>query len=137
PDPDRGWTMAALTGGLDFPAVKSSTVRAVMHERVDPVLWSLSRDFVGDTAETASLLWPGPLENDVMPPPGVHEVVGLLTAMTRRSVMRDRPLLLDRQDQRARYAVIMLPTGALSAGVSAWLARNAFALAFDVAIDEV
>ncbi|MEL7517704.1 MAG: ATP-dependent DNA ligase, partial [Pseudomonadota bacterium] len=58
PDPDRGWALAALTGGLDFPAVKSSTIRNLMKERVDPVLWSLSRDFVGDTAETASLLWP-------------------------------------------------------------------------------
>ena len=32
-----------------------------MMERVDPVLWALSRDFVGDTAETTSLLWPTPL----------------------------------------------------------------------------
>ena len=60
PDPDRGWALAALTGELDFPAVKSSTIRNLMKDRVDPVLWTLSRDFVGDTAETASLLWPGP-----------------------------------------------------------------------------
>ena len=58
PDPDRGWALGALTGGLDFPAVKSGTIRNLMKERVDPVLWTLSRDFVGDTAETASLLWP-------------------------------------------------------------------------------
>ena len=25
PDPDRGWALAALTGGLDFPAVKTRT----------------------------------------------------------------------------------------------------------------
>ena len=60
PDPDRGWALAGLTEGLDFPAVKASTVRNLMMERVDPVLWALSRDFVGDTAETASLLWPAP-----------------------------------------------------------------------------
>ncbi len=60
PDPDRGWALAGLTGGLDFPAVKSSTIRNLMMERVDPLLWNLSRDFVGDTAETASLLWPEP-----------------------------------------------------------------------------
>ena len=34
PDPDRGWALAALTGGLDFPAVKSSTIRNLMKERV-------------------------------------------------------------------------------------------------------
>ena len=27
PDPERGWAMAALTDSLDFPAVKSSTIR--------------------------------------------------------------------------------------------------------------
>ncbi|HTM94324.1 MAG TPA: ATP-dependent DNA ligase, partial [Croceibacterium sp.] len=60
PDPDRGWALAALTDGLNFSAVKSSTVRNLLSERVDPILWALSRDFVGDTAETASLLWPEP-----------------------------------------------------------------------------
>ena len=33
-DPDRGWAMAALTGELDFPAVKSSTIRNLMKDRV-------------------------------------------------------------------------------------------------------
>jgi len=60
PDPDRGWALAALTDGIDFPAVKASTIRTLLMERVDPVLFTLSRDFVGDTAETASLLWPEP-----------------------------------------------------------------------------
>ena len=48
PDPDRGWAMAALTGGLDLPAVKPAIVRAMVEERVDPVLYAMSRDFVGD-----------------------------------------------------------------------------------------
>ena len=67
PDPDRGWALAALTDGLDFPAVKSSTIRTMLMERIDPVLWTLSRDFVGDTAETASLLWPAPAEHPSPP----------------------------------------------------------------------
>ena len=56
PDPDRGWALAALSDGLDFSAVKSSTIRNLLKDRIDPVLWTLSRDFVGDTAEAASLL---------------------------------------------------------------------------------
>ena len=42
--PPRPASWAALTDGLDFPAVKASTVRNLMQERVDPVLWTLSRD---------------------------------------------------------------------------------------------
>lgn len=52
PDPDRGWAMAALTGNLDLPAVKPAMIRALIEERVDPVLFHMSRDYVGDSAET-------------------------------------------------------------------------------------
>lgn len=137
PDPDRGWAMAALTGELDFPAVKAATIRALMHERVDPVLWSLSRDFVGDTAETASLLWPDPARAAVTPSPSLDEVVALLRAMTRQSVATQLPALLDRLDEAGRYALIKLATGALRAGISSRLARTAFAQAFAVPIDAV
>ena len=75
PDPDRGWALAGLTGGLDFPGVKSSTIRNLMMERIDPVLWTLSRDFVGDTAETASLLWPAPEDPAPQDPLSLAEVV--------------------------------------------------------------
>lgn len=135
PDPDRGWALAALTDGLDFPAVKSSTIRALMQERIDPVLWTLSRDFVGDTAETASLLWPAP--DEAPSPPSVSEAVAELSAMTRRSVLADLPRLLDRLDSSGRYALLKLATGAMRVGVSARLAKTAFAQAFDVTVEEV
>ncbi|WP_379552978.1 cisplatin damage response ATP-dependent DNA ligase [Qipengyuania sp. DGS5-3] len=134
-DPDRGWALAALTGGLDFPAVKSSTVRNLMKERVDAELWTLSRDFVGDTAETVSLLWP---ESGVDPdPPGVAEVVAMLSEMTRKTAPQDLPKLLDRLDESGRYALIKLATGGMRIGVSARLAKTAFAQAFDVSVDQV
>jgi DNA ligase-1 len=136
PDPDRGWALAALTDGLDFPAVKSSTIRNLMHDRVDPVLWTLSRDFVGDTAETASLLWPEP-PGEVMPPPSVSEAVGALAGMTRATVMPELPRLLDRLDAPGRYALFKLATGAMRIGISARLAKVAFAQAFEVTVEEV
>jgi DNA ligase-1 len=135
PDPDRGWALAALTEGLDFPAVKSSTIRNLLMERIDPVLWTLSRDFVGDTAETASLLWPAP--NGDPTPPTVSEAVDALARMTRRSVHGELPALLDRLDPSGRYALLKLATGAMRVGVSTRLAKTAFAQAFDVSVDDV
>ena len=136
PDPDRGWALAALTDGLSFPAVKASTIRNLMMERVDAVLWVLSRDFVGDTAETASLLWPEP-QADVTAPPGVAEAVEVLAQMTRGSVMAELPELLDRLDATGRYALIKLATGGMRIGVSARLAKTAFAQAFEVTVEDV
>ena len=136
PDPDRGWALAALTDGLDFPAVKASTVRNLMMERVDPELWKLSRDFVGDTAETASLLWPEPAE-PAPPPPSLIEVIEGLSAMTRTSVMAELPRLFDRLDPSGRFALIKLATGAMRIGVSARLAKLGFAQAFEVPVVKV
>ena len=135
-DPDRGWALAALPDGLDFKAVKSSTIRNLLKERVDPVLWSLSRDFVGDTAETAALLWPDPL-GKFAPPPAVSEAVEALSAMTRASVMSELPELLDRLDSAGRYALLKLATGGMRVGVSSRLAKVAFSQAFDVPVDDV
>ncbi len=136
PDSDRGWALAALTEGLSFSAVKGSTIRNLLMERVDPVLFALSRDFVGDTAETASLLWPKPV-GAVMPPPTVSEAVEALSRMTRVSVMSELPRLLDRLDPSGRYALLKLATGAMRVGVSARLAKTAFAQAFGVAVEDV
>ena len=136
PDPDRGWALAALTDGLDFKAVKGSTIRNLLKERVDPVLWSLSRDFVGDTAETASFLWPEPDLRDVTPPT-VGEAVDFLSQMTRATVMSELPKLLDRLDASGRYALFKLATGGMRVGVSSRLAKVAFAQAFDVEVEEV
>ncbi len=107
-----------------------------MHERVDPVLWSLSRDFVGDTAETASLLWPEP-PDAAMTPPSVSETVDFLHHLTRATVMSELPKLLDRLDANGRYALFKLATGAMRIGISARLAKVAFAQAFDVPVEEV
>lgn len=135
PDPDRGWALAALTDGLDFPAVKGSTIRNLLMERVDPVLFQLSRDFVGDTAETASLLWPGP--ESAPEPPTVSEVVETLSGLTRATAAAGLAGLMDRLDSSGRYALLKLATGAMRIGISARLAKVAFAQAFDVMVEDV
>ena len=136
PDPDRGWALAAMTGELSFPAVTPAVLRGLMLERVDPVLWTLSRDYVGDSAETASLLWPEPTGTPE-PPPGVAEAVATLAALTRTTAAMGLARLLDRLDADGRYALLKLALGALRVGVSARLARTAFAQAFGVAVEEV
>lgn len=136
PDPDRGWALAALTGALDFPAVKASLLRDMISERIDPVLYAMSRDYVGDTAETVSLLWPTP-NVPVAPPPSLSYAVAALHA-TNRQTARDVVVgLLDRLDEEGRFALLKIATGAMRIGLSARLAKTAFAQAFSVPLDEV
>jgi DNA ligase-1 len=58
PDPDRGWALAALTDGLPFSFPLRRTLVDMMARKMDPELFRLSRDYVGDTAETIALVWP-------------------------------------------------------------------------------
>src|SRR5262245_42998388 len=61
PDPDRGWALAVLTGGLPFSFPLRRTLMDMMARRMDPELFRLSRDYVGATAETIALMWEAPL----------------------------------------------------------------------------
>ena len=61
PDPERGFTLAALTGALSFPHAKPGIIRTLIAERADPVLFELSHvasfvttsDSVGGSGLTA------------------------------------------------------------------------------------
>ncbi|WP_310498413.1 cisplatin damage response ATP-dependent DNA ligase [Sandarakinorhabdus sp.] len=136
PDPDRGWALAALTGGLDLRAVQPSLLKALIAERVDPVLFALSHDFVGDMAETISLLWPEP-PGERPPAPGVDDVVQALSGLKRAEAPPVVAALLDRLDAQGRYALIKLATGALRIGVSARLAKTALADTFRLDLEAV
>ncbi|MGL4313560.1 MAG: cisplatin damage response ATP-dependent DNA ligase [Sphingomonas sp.] len=136
PDPDRGWAMAALTGALDLPAVKPALIRALMEERVDPVLFRMSRDYVGDTAETVALLWPERPENAIMAP-SLAQVIDRLAQLSRSDAPMVLAALLDGLDANGRFALIKMATGAMRIGVSARLAKTALAQAFGLDVEAV
>ena len=58
PDPDRGHALTALTGALSFKHAKPGLIRELIAARVDPELFALSYDYVGDLSETVALMWP-------------------------------------------------------------------------------
>ena len=140
PDPDRGYGLAALTGTLDIPAVKGAAVRAIAEERVDPVLLYMSRDYVGDMAETVALLWPTsaagvPEADDATI--SITEAIERLRSTTRLDAPRTLASMLDHLDASGRFALLKLATGALRVGISARLAKQALAQAFGLDVDAV
>ncbi len=138
PDPDRGYALAALTGELDLPAVKPAAIRALVEERIDPVLFRLSRDYVGDMAETVSLLWPKPPGEPVDLDDGVlriSAVVERLARLGRAEAPAALARMLDHLDVSGRFALLKLATGGLRIGISARLAKVAMARAFGIDLD--
>src|SRR6478735_674436 len=140
PDPDRGIALAALTGAIDIPAVKPAAIRALAEERIDPVLLAMSRDYVGDMAETVSLLWPVP---DGEPPEvddgsiRISDAVERLRIASRADAPRVLAGMLDHLDTSGRFALLKLATGALRVGISARLAKQALADGFGLDVEQV
>ena len=134
PDPDRGIALAALTGALRLRHVKPAFIRDVVMDRIDPVLWALSYDYVGDMAETVSLIWPGSGGEDL---PGLADLVETLDAMPKDRLAGYLSGLLDRAEPKARWALIKLATGGLRVGVSARLAKTALAEAGGLNLQDV
>ncbi len=129
PDPDRGYGLAAIAGTLDVRNVKPAMLRELALERIDDVLFRYSYDYVGDLAETISLVWDNErdIERSSLAQPRLGEVVAEMNTLGRtevRGYVRD---LLDRLDASGRFAFIKLATGALRIGVSARLAKQALA----------
>ena len=125
PDPDRGYALAALAGELGLPSVTPARIRGMAEERVDPVLFRLSYDFVGDLAETVALIWPAseaPADS-----PRLAEIV---EAFAQAGPIEAGSLLArfcDRMTASERLALIKLATGGMRVGVSARLVRTSLA----------
>lgn len=125
PDPDRGYALAALTDGLFFRVPFRRIFSEMLEDRVDPVLFKLSRDYVGDTAETIALMWPG--DGDRVEPPRLAAVVETVRDASPDELPARLAEWLDRLDATGRWALLKLLTGALRVGVSARIARTALA----------
>ncbi|NRP69670.1 DNA ligase B [Ensifer psoraleae] len=125
-DPSRGYALAAIAGTLTLNTVKPQLIRDLLLERMDEVLFRYSYDYVGDLAETVSLVWEPPQERVTADVP-LGDVVERLQLAGRsevRSLVRD---MLDQLDTSGRFAFLKLVTGGLRIGVSARLAKQALA----------
>lgn len=143
PDPDRGWALAALADGLPYSLPLRRILPELMAATVDPELYRLSRDYVGDTAETVSLLWQDGRNEDAFPagdrlaPPSISDVVTTFETAPRDTVPRLLAETLDRLDISGRFALLKLLGGAPRVGVSARLVKTALAIAFEHEVSEI
>jgi DNA ligase-1 len=128
PDPERGWALAALTGALTFQHAKPGMIRALIAERSDPVLFELSRDYVGDLSETVALMWPArKIVSQEEPQLSLSSVITALASLGKSELPAQLARWLDQLDETGRWALLKLVTGGLRIGVSARLAKTAAA----------
>ncbi|MEM8798516.1 MAG: cisplatin damage response ATP-dependent DNA ligase [Pseudomonadota bacterium] len=141
PDPDRGFALAALAGTLDFDLFKRGLIRELIEERVDPTLFAMSYDYVGEISETVAHLWPTPPRQPGQPDdtdlPSLSRVIDEFRTAGKadiRSLLAD---FLDRMNASERWALLKLGTRGLRVGVSARFAKKVVAEFAGVDVHEV
>ncbi|MEM6414766.1 MAG: cisplatin damage response ATP-dependent DNA ligase [Pseudomonadota bacterium] len=134
-DPDRGLALAAITRDLAINSVKPAMLRELISERLDPILFEYSYDYVGDLAETISLSWPS--KPGANAPPALHEVIDALSTAGKSEARRLIEHWLDAMDASERWALLKLITGGLRIGVSARLAKTALASFGEKDVNEI
>jgi len=125
PDPDRGYALAILTGALTFKNVKPAVLRDVVTAEVDPHLFALSYDYVGDLGETIALIWPHHGAQEDLP--SLTGLIELFNTTSKSELPKLIASLLTRAAINERWALVKLATGALRIGLSARLAKTALA----------
>ena len=139
PDPDRGLALAVLTDNLPLSFPMRRVLADLIPRRADPVLYKLSRDYVGDTAETVALIWkPEPRSrwNDL----SLNAILARFQSAKPKDMADILETALDNLDANGRFALLKFLGGALRVGVSARLAKTALGEAYGVdvgAIEEV
>jgi DNA ligase-1 len=111
-----------------------------VEERIDPVLFYMSRDYVGDTAETVALLWPKwtgePPEIDDATI-RITDAIERLRSASKLEAPRLLASMLDHLDASGRFALLKLALGELRVGINARLAKQALAQAFGLEVEAV
>lgn len=127
PSPDRGWAIAAIAGSLHFEFFKRRTVKEIIVERVDPDLFALSYDYVGEMSETVAHLWSTTQnaasreskESKQVTLPSLGEVVNQFSSLPKKEIKPYLVSLLDVMTPTQRWALLKLGTRGLRIGVSA------------------
>ncbi len=120
PDPDRGWALAAIAGTLSFDLFKRNLSKSLIIERMDPELFQLSYDYVGELSETIALAWQQS-ENPVLMSrlPSLSEIIVEFQSRGKEGIRQYLVQLLDNMTPPQRWALLKLGTRGLRIGMSA------------------
>jgi DNA ligase 1 len=135
PDPDRGYALAILNGALTFKNVKPAVLRDVVVREVDPHLFALSYDYVGDLGETIALIWPHHGGSEDLPT--LTALIELFNTTSKTELPDLIASLLTRAAVQECGALVKLATGALRIGLSARLAKTALSEMSDKPLQEI
>ena len=122
---EKGWAFSILTRKFTTKYIKYSDLKKMIKNKTSDELFSYSYDYVGDFAETFSLLWPQKKTK--------KESISLSYLMDKILNLNDKKLLIEflesifnKVSSNEIYAIIKILTGGLRIGVSDGILKESF-----------
>ena len=119
---EKGITIAVLTGNLNFKNIKRSNILNIIKSKLDWYLFEQSYDYVGDLAETISLIWPS---NGSSKQKDLNKIVYDLK--NSKSINNTIIEYLNSFSSKERWAFIKFILGGLRIGFSSSLVKKSWA----------
>tara|TARA_B100000900_G_scaffold62864_2_gene48377 strand:- start:1349 stop:2941 length:1593 start_codon:yes stop_codon:yes gene_type:complete len=133
-----GWGLSVICQELEIPKVKSSMVKEISFSHLDKYLFELSYDYVGDMAETISLIWPEEINKEKkFNQASLSQVIKDLKTITKSEAPELITNYLNNFDQNTRWTFLKIITGGLRVGVSSRIAKIALSKSFNKDINEI
>ena len=133
-----GWGLSIICEELEISKVKPSMVKEISKLHIDKYLFDLSYDYVGDMAETVSLIWPEKnIKNANFSSVTLTYVIKDLINVQKKEAPELISNYLDNFDQNTRWAFLKIITGGLRVGVSSRLAKTAISKYFNKNIKDI
>lgn len=138
PDPHRGWALAAIGGTLNFDLFKRNLIATLVTERMDPDLFAMSYDYIGELSETVALAWPVSKDATRLNRlPLLAEVIAEFSSRGKIGIRDYLATLLDNTTPPQRWALLKLGTRGLRIGMSARSVKRTLANMKGVDLDVV
>ena len=122
---EKGYALAILSSNNYLKSLRISELKNLIYSRVDKNLFELSYDYVGDLAETISLIWKSQNSLKNVKPPELSEFICYCKDHPKEDVYNYIFNLLDISNPTQRWAIIKILFGGLRIGVSEQILKKA------------
>jgi len=133
-DINRAYALAILCNQLSFQFIKASKLRELVYEQVDQHLFDFSYDYVGDLAETISLIWPTKKDGKSQ---NLSTLIEKIKKIKKSEINREFSTIMSELSNNERWTLIKICTGGLRIGVSERLVKTALADLYKKSVNEI
>ena len=133
-DLNKAYALSILSDQLTFQFVKASKLRELAYNKVDKNLFNFSYDYVGDLAETISLIWP---KSPKKKSQNLSLLIEKIHKLKKNEINSEFSKILDQLSNNERWALIKICTGGLRIGVSERLVKTAIAEQYNKSLIEI